>query len=126
MTDPMKTYVLLYLSALAAGIINSLAGGSTLLTFSALIAAMVDPVVANATSTVALVPGSVAGAWGYRRELRESVWWTSLLIWPSLAGGIVGSLLVTRLDEAYFTTLVPWLILVASLLFLTQPVIARL
>src|SRR5262249_15339496 len=104
----MGTYTLLCISALAAGIINSVAGGGTLLTFSALLA-VVDPVVANATSTVALLPGSIAGAWGYRREVRESVQWLKLLIWPSLIGGGVGTLLVTRLEAKYFAALVPWL-----------------
>ena len=73
---------------------NSIAGGGTLLTFPALLAAGVSPVVANATSTVALVPGSLSGAWGYRSEIRHLGRWTALLIVPSLAGGAVGSLLV--------------------------------
>jgi uncharacterized membrane protein YfcA len=121
----LGTYALLCVSALAAGIINAVAGGGTLLTFSALLT-IVDPVVANATSTVALVPGSIAGAWGYRREMRESGRWLKLLIWPSLIGGGVGTLLVTRLEAKYFAALVPWLILGASILFLVQPAIGRL
>src|SRR5262249_50304573 len=80
----------LCLSALAAGAINSVAGGGTLLTFSALLAALVPQlgpyeasVVANATSTVALVPGSLAGAWGYRHEMHVARRWTLLLLGPS-------------------------------------------
>jgi uncharacterized membrane protein YfcA len=117
--------LLLCLSALAAGLINSVAGGGTLLTFSALLLTT-GPVVANATSTVALVPGSLAGAWGYRKEMAESARWLKLLAWPSFLGGGVGTLLVTRLEEKYFALLVPWLILLAAVLFLAQPAISRL
>ena len=78
-------------------------------------------VVANATSTVALVPGSLAGAWGYRRELRGSRRWLLLLFAPSLLGGLVGALLLTRTDPGYFKLVIPWLLLIAALLFLVQP-----
>jgi uncharacterized membrane protein YfcA len=115
----------LCLSALAAGVINSVAGGGTLLTFPALLA-VVNGVVANATSTVALVPGSLAGAWGYRRELRQVSRWLLLLVWPSLIGGAIGALLLTRLKTEIFDALIPWLILVAALLFLLQPTLVHL
>src|SRR5438445_3403660 len=114
MPDHWGTHVLLCLAGFAAGVMNSIAGGGTLLTFPALLT-VVSPVVANATSTVALVPGSLASVWGYRQELRHLGRWTALLIVPSLAGGLVGSLLVTRLPQQYFSSLVPWLILTASL-----------
>jgi uncharacterized membrane protein YfcA len=128
--DSVSQQVWLGVSALAAGIINSVAGGGTLLTFSALLAAL-HPLgveagrIANATSTVALVPGSMAGAWGYRREMHAARRWTLLLIGPSLVGGGVGTLLVAALEAKHFQMLVPWLILTASLLFLLQPVVAR-
>jgi uncharacterized protein len=112
-------------SALLAGIVNAVAGGGTLLTFPALLA-VVSPVQANATSTVALVPGSLAGGWGYRREFRAVQSLFPLLAWPSLVGGLVGSLLVVRLDPRYFSMLVPWLILIAALVFLMQPMFSRL
>jgi uncharacterized membrane protein YfcA len=118
--------VWLCLAALAAGAVNSIAGGGTLLTFPALLAGLSylgaadAAVVANATSTVALVPGSLAGAWGYRRQMKRARRWLYLLVGPSLAGGVIGALLVTRLDSAYFAALVPWLLLVAALLFLAE------
>jgi hypothetical protein len=122
----------LCLSALAAGAVNSLAGGGTLLTFPALIAALAPSlgrneaaVVANATSTLALVPGSLAGAWGYRREIPGARRWLLLLAGPSVVGGIIGSLLVTRLDPKYFAELVPWLLLTAALVFLVDTVVGR-
>jgi hypothetical protein len=133
MSDPANLLFWLCLSALAAGAINSVAGGGTLLTFSALLAALAPllgsheaSVVANATSTVALVPGSLAAAWGYRREMHTVRRWTLLLLGPSLLGGAAGSLLVTRLDPHYFATLVPWLILTAALLFMAQPALMKL
>ena len=107
---------------LAAGAVNSIAGGGTFLTFPGLLAA-VSPVVANGTSTVALVPGSLSAAWGYRRKMHGKGRWLVLLAMPSVAGGLVGSLLVTRLDPRYFDSLVPWLILTAATLFLFQPLL---
>jgi uncharacterized membrane protein YfcA len=119
----------LCLAALVAGAVNSIAGGGTLLTFPVLLASLRPlgaanaAVVANATSTVALVPGSLAGAWGYRHELKRARHWLYLLVGPSLAGGVIGALLVTRLDSAYFAALVPWLLLVAALLFLAESLV---
>lgn len=121
----MTPYFWLCLSALAAGACNAVAGGGTLFTFPALLA-VVSPVVANATSTVALVPASIASAWGYRRELTDGRQWLRPLIIPSIIGGTIGSLLVTRLEERYFETLIPWLILTASVLLLVQPLLSRL
>jgi uncharacterized membrane protein YfcA len=122
----IETHLLLGLTAVVAGVINSLAGGGTLLTFPALaLFGKVEALVANTTNTVALVPGSMAGTWGYRREFRTSLRWVALLVGPSLAGGVVGALLLTRLDEKYFDKAVPWLILTATLLFLSQPLFNR-
>lgn len=124
-TNRMTAYLWLCLSAAAAGIINAIAGGGTLLTFPALVAALPAAAaheLANATSTVALLPGSAASAWGYRKELAEARRWLGLLVPPSLAGGAVGALLV---EEASFRILVPWLILTAAVLFLLQPAVAR-
>jgi uncharacterized membrane protein YfcA len=131
----MTEYVLICLAALAAlaaGVLNSVAGGGTLITYPALLYALpggsladASKVLANTTSTVALFPGSFSAAWGYRREL-PAVWhWIGLLFWPTVVGGLIGSLLVTRLPESLFAALVPWLILTATLLFMLQPAIAR-
>jgi uncharacterized membrane protein YfcA len=125
MPEPFATHLWLSLSALAAGAVNAVAGGGTLLTFPAL-TAVVSPVVANGTSTVALVPGSAAGAWVYRREFGHVRRWALILAGPSLVGGALGTLLVTRFPESYFNALVPWLILIAAVLFLLQPTLTRL
>jgi uncharacterized membrane protein YfcA len=109
---------------MAAGAVNSLAGGGTLLTFPALTAALAfkgsdeAKVWANATSTVALVPGALAGAWGYRGEIGHVRNWLAILVIPSFIGGVIGSLLLTRLDPHYFAIVVPWLLLAAAVVFL--------
>jgi uncharacterized membrane protein YfcA len=124
-SDSLLTYGLLCVVAFAAGAVNSVAGGGTLLTFPVLLA-VVPPRVANATSTVALMPGSAAGAWGYRRELAGTRPWLLLLGGPSLLGGAAGSLLLYYLPEKVFDYLIPWLLLTAALLFLIQPALGRL
>jgi uncharacterized membrane protein YfcA len=123
-------FLWLCLAAFVAGAINSIAGGGTLITFPALIAALTPGygaaagVLANATSTVALVPGSFAAAWGYRQKLADARRWIVLLIGPSLVGGVIGALLLTHFP-AYFDMLVPWLILTATLLLLIDSVRRR-
>jgi uncharacterized protein len=126
MSDPILTYFFLCGSALLAGAVNSIAGGGTLLTFPALLHALNgNGVLANGTSTVAVVPGSFAGAWGYRNELGDKRAIVLRLLWPSLIGGAVGTLLVTRFPAEVFNALVPWLILSAALLFLLQRPLQR-
>ncbi|WP_010583556.1 sulfite exporter TauE/SafE family protein [Schlesneria paludicola] len=116
-------------TAFVAGAINSVAGGGTLLTFPALTWILGSTesaaVIANATSTFALFPGSIAATWGYRREMTGQGRWITPLIIPSLMGSVVGTLLVVTQPEKQFQQMVPWLILVASALFLMQPAITR-
>ena len=117
----------LCLCALFAGIVNSVAGGGTLLTFPALTHALSGQeamVIANATSTVALVPASLASAWAYRREVPKIRRWLILLIGPCLIGGVIGSLLVSRHPKS-FNALVPWLLLAAAVLFLFDTLMPR-
>lgn len=118
------TILLLLFSALMAGIVNAIAGGGTLLTFPSLLTVL-SPVFANATSTTALMPGSLASAWGYREELARTRQHLIRLLPPSFLGGIIGSLLVIRLPEKVFATAVPWLLVAASFLLLIQKPLAR-
>jgi uncharacterized protein len=119
-------------AALLAGAVNSVAGGGTLLTFPVLIAVLtrrlgdekIAAVVANQTSTMALIPGIFAAAWGYRRQLKHSQHWLKWLLPPSLLGGLIGGLLVVTFPDQ-FSALVPWLILTAAVLFVLQPQIAK-
>jgi uncharacterized membrane protein YfcA len=124
MGDAFWSWIFLCAAAIAAGIVNAVAGGGTLLTFPSLLA-ILTPVGANATSTFALFPGSLASGLGYRRELALCRPHLIRLLPPSLAGGLIGSLLVTRLPERVFASAVPWLLIVASILLLLQRPIAR-
>jgi uncharacterized protein len=108
-----------------AGAINSVAGGGTLVSFPALIWLGLNSVTANATSTVAIWPGTVGSVWGYRRELRDAEPRFRVLILPSLVGGIAGALLLRWTPPALFDKLVPYLILFATLLFMAQEPVQR-
>jgi uncharacterized membrane protein YfcA len=112
------TFAFLCVSAFIAGAMNSVAGGGTLLTFPAL-TGVITPAMANGTSTVALLPGSFAGALGYRKELWECRRFVIRMCAPSVAGGFLGAWLVGK-DQDAFATLVPWLILTAAVLFVVQ------
>jgi hypothetical protein len=107
-------------TAVAAGLINALAGGGTLLTFPALLWSGVTPVAANATSTVALVPGSFSAAWGYRDLLAGAKRELLIMAIPSVIGGAIGAKLVLLAGDALFAKLVPWLILGATILFVAS------
>src|SRR6187549_1077649 len=90
-----ETAVIL-IAGVFAGAINSIAGGGTLLSFPALVWLGRDPILANATNAVSMWPGSLAGAYGFRRELATTRRWLLLLIIPSLAGGAIGAWLLLR------------------------------
>lgn len=108
------------LAAALGAMMNAVAGGGTLITFPALVALGVPPITANATSTVALWPGTMLSMWGYRRELVGARRWATAFAVPSFAGGIVGALLLLQTPEKRFAALVPWLILGATALFMLQ------
>jgi uncharacterized membrane protein YfcA len=117
--------LVIFAAGIAAGAINSIAGGGTLISFPALLWIGRDPIIANATNTVAIWPGSLAGAYGFRRELSTVRRWLLLLIVPSLAGGALGGWLLLRTPSPVFERLVPFLILGATLLLAAQEVITR-
>src|SRR5215470_196029 len=109
--------LVILLSAFVAGMINSVAGGGTLVSFPALLWVGRDPIVANVTSTIGLWPASLGAMVGFRRELRESREWISVLLAPSFAGGILGAMLLLRTPSRTFAAIVPYLILFATSLF---------
>jgi len=112
-------------AAFAAGLINSIAGGGTLVSFPALLWVGRDAVLANATSTVALWPASLAGVYGFRRELKGGARTFLLFGAPSLAGGILGAALLLRTPSETFERIVPFLILFATVLLAAQEPISR-
>lgn len=114
-----------FASAFAAGAINSVAGGGTLLSFPTLIWLGLNSVAANATSTFAIWPGSLGGMWGYRKELRTADRRMLALTVPSLAGGIIGALLLRFTPPSIFDAVVPFLILFATVLFMVQETVQR-
>ncbi|MEZ6035719.1 MAG: sulfite exporter TauE/SafE family protein [Planctomycetaceae bacterium] len=123
--ETWQAYLVLCPAALIGGAINSVAGGGTLITFPALLWALSGTpgatIIANATNTVALCPGALSGSWGYRRELRDLWGWVRWLALPSLIGGIAGSWIVVVAPEASFKAMIPWLIGLATALFILQP-----
>jgi len=116
---------LVVLASSVAGAVNSIAGGGTLLTFPALVGLGISPIVANATSTVALWPGALGSMWGYRRELKGMRRWAVAFGLPSLGGGLVGAGLLLRTPPDRFAALAPWLVLGATALFMAQGPITR-
>jgi uncharacterized membrane protein YfcA len=117
--------LLVVLASAVAGAVNSIAGGGTLLTFPALVGLGISPIVANATSTVALWPGALGSMWGYRRELKGMQPWAMAFGLPSLVGGLLGAWLLLRTSADRFAAIVPWLLLGATALFMAQGPISR-
>src|SRR5258706_9676497 len=97
-----------------AGAINAVAGGGTLWPFPTLIWLGLNSITANATSTVAVWPGSLGSMWAYRQELEASEPRLLALVAPSLVGGLIGALLLRSTPTAVFDRLVPFLILSAT------------
>ena len=105
---------------------NAVAGGGTLVTFPSLVWVGLPSTIANATSTVAIWPGSLGGMWGYRHDLRGLPNATYALIAPSVIGGLVGAVLMARTPTRVFDRLIPLLILFATVLFMLQEPVQRL
>jgi uncharacterized protein len=119
--------ITLFITALLAGAINSVAGGGSFLTVPTLIITGVPAVPANATSTVALWPGSLASAGAYRRELSARGPFLYLTVIISLVGGILGAILLLLTPSSVFVRLLPFLLLGATLLFtFSNPLISWL
>ncbi len=124
MTDPTRL-ALLFGAGFVAGVMNSIAGGGTILTFPALIFAGLSAIDANATSTVALLPGAMAGFLGYRKNLSAAWPWIRRFAAVSLLGGLGGGILLTRTPPDVFEWLVPFLILFATCLFSAHSFFAK-
>ena len=117
--------LLLGAAAFGGGVMNSMAGGGTLLSFPALVFVGLPSIAANATSTFALFPGAASSMAGYREEVRSHAHWLKTLFLPSLLGGALGAALLLLTPERLFARLAPFLVLFATLLFLVQGWLAR-
>jgi uncharacterized protein len=110
--------ILLFVAGFFGGMLNAVAGGGTFITFPALVFTGIPPVAANATATVAALPGYLAAAYGFRRDIRamEGAPMVKLTVWTMIGGAVGSGLLLISSNEA-FAALVPFLLLAATLIF---------
>lgn len=114
----MWHYPLLLGAGLLAGTMNAVAGGGSFVGFPALILAGLPPVVANASNTVALCPGTLASTLARRRDLRDVAGIRPAVMVPvTLAGGVIGAVLLLETPSSAFNLVIPWLLLLATLTF---------
>lgn len=114
----LSDLIILFIAGFLGGILNSIAGGGSFITFPALLFAGVPPISANATNTFASCSGYMSGTWAFRKELLEVKSELPRYIFFSLLGGIGGAWLLLQTPETAFETAVPWLLLFATLLFI--------
>ena len=122
---PGYDIILLASAGFLAGAINAVAGGGTFFTFSALLAVGLPPIIANATSAAAVLPGSVASSFAYLTEVKRYARRFLVLGVISAFGGVTGALLLLQLTNTVFSRLVPYLLLGATLLFAASPLLAK-
>lgn len=122
----MLTYLVLAVAGFAAGALNAVAGGGTFLSFPALVWAGIPPIAANATATFAALPGYVGSAWGFRHNLRaQGALSIRTIILLSVLGGFFGALLLLVTSSQLFSAVVPWLLLLATIVFAAGPAILQ-
>ncbi len=125
LNDPFNV-ILLLVAACMAGALNAVAGGGSFLTLPALVFTGMPPVIANATGTVALLPGYVSGVLGFREDLAPPPGLSlRTLTVLSLIGGAMGAALLLVTADRTFNQIVPWLLLVATILFAIGPILLR-
>ena len=110
----------------AAGVINTVVGSGSLVTFPVLLALGYNPLPANVINKLGLTPGNVTGTIGYRRELRGLARLAVTLAALAAVGGVIGAVLLLNLPESIFNSVVPWLLLAACALVLVQPTVKKL
>src|SRR5688572_26147400 len=116
----------LFAAGIVAGAINAVVGSGTLVTFPTLLALGYPPVLANVSNNIGLVPGSISGAWAYRRELTGQRSRVLRLAGASATGGVIGAIALLELPESAFDAIVPVLILLAVALVILQPRLSKL
>ena len=114
--------ILLLIAGFLGGMLNAIAGGGSFLTLPALLFAGVPPVAANATGTAALLPGYIASAWRFRRDIGypSGLGWGDIAMLSAL-GGSLGAILLVITSDRLFSAIIPWLILFATVLFALGP-----
>lgn len=123
----MLSLCVLTLAGLAAGALNAVAGGGTFISFPALVWLGVPPVTANATATLTALPGYVGSAWGFRNDIEaEGAIGLKALLGIAAVGGLIGALLLTVTSDEAFVGVVPWLLLLATVIFALGPKILKL
>lgn len=108
----------LFIAGFFGGMLNSIAGGGTFITFPALLLVGIPPISANATNTFASCSGYISGAYGFRKDLQAHKNELPKVILISLIGGITGAWLLLKTPESMFREAIPWLLLFATLLFI--------
>lgn len=114
----MFEMLILFVAGVLGGILNSIAGGGSFITFPALIFSGIPPVSANATNTFASCAGYISGTYALRRELREHRAEIPKILFLSLVGGIAGAYLLLHTSDSTFKQAVPWLLLFATVMFI--------
>ena len=117
--------ILIFLAGLAAGTINTVVGSGSLITYTTLISLGYPPILANVSNNIGLVPGSLSGAYGYRRELVGQSARLRRLVPASMVGALAGSALLLVLPSGVFRRVVIVLIVIALVLVVAQPTVAR-
>ena len=121
----MKPALLIFIAAFAGGFVNSISGGGTLITFPVLVWTGMEPVIANATNTVALWPGTIAALVARRHDLRGTARTLLLLAIPCILGGLIGAAILLHTPPRIFRLIVPGLMLFASLVLGAQELLYR-
>lgn len=113
--------IVLFLAGIVVGAMNSIAGGGLLIGFPIMLALGIPPLTANATGHLAVLPGSLSAAYGYRKYIRKVDRLYMWLMLPCFVGGAIGALILRNTSNARFGEIVPWLIFFAVVLFAVQP-----
>lgn len=121
----MHHLLLLLVTGLLGGAINAIAGGGGIIMYPALLAAGLSPIIANATSSLVVWPGSITSAYGYRRQLKKVPRTYIWLVVPCLIGSLIGSFVLIHTPPTTFERLAPWLVLSAVMLLALQSQIHR-
>jgi uncharacterized membrane protein YfcA len=115
-------WVVVGFSGFFGGMLNSVAGGGSFITLPALIFVGVPPVAANATGTAALLPGYIASAWRFRKDIEFPANLSfKLIAFIAILGGCIGAIILMLTSDKLFSTLIPWLILFATIAFIIGP-----